>query len=471
MQNQGVLCMNKSEQEPDLFRKLDSEKREEVDLARHPLAERLRPETLDEFVGQEHLVGEGAFLSEGIKNDKISSIILWGPPGTGKTTLARLISRYTDADFVSFSAVVSGVKDIREVIAYARQSRRKTILFVDEIHRFNKAQQDAFLPYIEDGTIILIGATTENPSFEVIAPLLSRSRVLVLEPLNEDNIQRIVNHAIEDKERGLGDTVAGIDKKAMDALVSFSGGDARRALNTLEQAAILARKGGKKSRIITLPDIEKASQRKMLRYDRAGEEHYNIISAIHKSMRGSDPDAALYWFARMLEGGEDPLYIARRVVRFATEDIGIADSHALQVAIDATEAYRFLGTPEGELAIAQAIVYCATAPKSNSIYTAYSEARHDARKFGELPVPLHIRNAPTSLMRELGYGRGYIYDHETEERFSGQEHLPEKLRGTVYYRPTTFGYEKLVSERLKWWADQKRKIQTEVKGKETTESD
>jgi len=292
--------------------------------------------------------------------------------------------------------------------------------------------------------------------------------VLVLEPLSEDQIGRIVEHALEDRERGLGNVVDGIDKKAMAALVAFSGGDARRALNTLEQAAILAKGGGKKVRTITLSDIEKASQRRMLRYDRAGEEHYNIISAIHKSMRGSDPDAALYWFTRMLEGGEDPLYIARRVVRFAAEDIGIADSHALQVAIAATEAYRFLGTPEGELAIAQAIVYCATAPKSNSVYTAYSNARRDARQYGELPVPLHIRNAPTSLMKELGYGRGYIYDHETEDRFSGQEHLPDKLRGTVYYHPTGFGYEKLVGERLKWWSEQKRKIHEEKKDKENT---
>jgi putative ATPase len=456
-------------EEPDLFGKQDSGKNDEAETKRHPLAERLRPETLEEFVGQEHLVGKGAFLSEAIRKDQISSIILWGPPGSGKTTLARLISRYTDAEFLSFSAVVSGVKDIREVTAYARQSRKKTILFVDEIHRFNKAQQDAFLPYIEDGTIILIGATTENPSFEVIAPLLSRSRVLVLDPLTEDQIRQIIVHAVEDKERGLGNILAGIENKATEALVSFSGGDARRALNTLEQAAILAKKGGKKGRIVTLSDVEKAAQRRMLRYDRAGEEHYNIISAIHKSMRGSDPDAALYWFARMLEGGEDPLYIARRVVRFATEDIGIADSHALLVAIAATETYRFLGTPEGELAIAQAIIYCATAPKSNSVYVAYSEARQDARKLGELPVPLHIRNAPTQLMKDLGYGRGYKYDHDAEDRFSGQEHLPDKLLGTVYYRPTGFGNEKIVGERLKWWADQKRKIQDEEKGKEPGE--
>ena len=361
----------------------------------------MRPETLEEFVGQEHLVGEGAVLSETIRRDEVSSIILWGPPGSGKTTLARLISRYTNAEFVSFSAVLSGVKDLREVMYVARLSAKKTILFIDEIHRFNKAQQDAFLPFIEDGSIILIGATTENPSFEVISPLLSRSRVLVLNPLTDVQIREIVLRAAADSERGLGREVAVIEDEALDALVAFGSGDARRALNVLEQAVVLAERG-EEGKVITLPMVEKASQHRMLRYDRAGEEHYNIISAIHKSMRGSDPDAALYWFARMIEGGEDPLYIARRVVRFASEDIGMADSHALEVALAAAEAYRFLGSPEGELAIAHAIVYCAVAPKSNSLYVAFGEARRDARELGELPVPLHIRNAPTALMRELG---------------------------------------------------------------------
>jgi len=422
-----------------------------------PLAERMRPESLDEFEGQEHLVVEGAVLSEAIRRDEISSIILWGPPGSGKTTLARLISRSTKAEFISFSAVMSGVKDIKEVMSAARVSSRKTILFIDEIHRFNKAQQDAFLPYIEDGSVVLIGATTENPSFEVISPLLSRSRVFVLNALSDEQVEAILSRAASDTERGLGSEIARIGDDAMKALVSFGAGDARRALNILEQAVALAekKKGGK---TITLADVEKATQKRMLRYDRAGEEHYNIISALHKSMRGSDPDAALYWYARMIEGGEDPLYIARRVVRFASEDIGMADSRALEVAQAATEAYRFLGTPEGELAIAHAIVYCATAPKSNSVYTAFGAARRDAREHGELPVPMHIRNAPTKLMKELGYGRGYRYDHDAEDRFSGQEHLPDRLRGKTYYHPSEFGHEKLVAERLRWWAERKRDI-------------
>jgi putative ATPase len=452
-------------EELDLFGEQSARGKRKAPPKRPPLADRMRPETLEEFVGQEHLVGEGAPLSETMRRDEVSSIILWGPPGSGKTTLARLISRYTNAEFVSFSAVLSGVKDIKEVMAVARLSTKKTILFIDEIHRFNKAQQDAFLPYIEDGSVILIGATTENPSFEVISPLLSRSRVLVLNPLADDQIRGIVLRAASDPERGLGREVAVIEDDAIDALVRFGSGDARRALNVLEQAAVLAekREGGK---VITLSDVEKASQRRMLRYDRAGEEHYNIISAIHKSMRGSDPDAALYWYARMIEGGEDPLYIARRVVRFASEDIGMADSHALEVAIAAAETYRFLGSPEGELAIAHAIVYCATAPKSNSLYVAFGEASRDARELGELPVPLHIRNAPTALMRELGYGRGYQYDHDSEDRYSGQEHLPDRLRGKTYYRPTSFGFEKLVSERLAWWAERKRKIREEERGGE-----
>ncbi len=426
-------------------------------LKKQPLAERIRPETLEEFVGQEHLVGEGEFLRLALQRDEISSIILWGPPGTGKTTLARLISRYTNAEFISFSAVMSGVKDIREVMAVAKLSPKRTILFVDEIHRFNKAQQDAFLPYIEDGSIVLIGATTENPSFEVISPLLSRSRVLVLNSLTDEHIRAIITRAAQDRERGLGNEVARIDDDAVAALATFAGGDARRALNTLEQAAALAGKT-EDGRVITVADVEKASQRRMLRYDRAGEEHYNIISAIHKSMRGSDPDAALYWFARMIEGGEDPLYIARRVVRFAAEDIGMADPRALEVTVAATDTYRFLGSPEGELAIAQAIVYCATAPKSNSVYMAYKEARRDARTKGELPVPMHIRNAPTGLMKDLGYGKGYRYDHDYEGGYSGQEHLPDALAGKTYYRPGPFGYEKTVAERLEWWAERKRQI-------------
>ncbi|MFC1651377.1 replication-associated recombination protein A [Candidatus Latescibacterota bacterium] len=428
-----------------------------------PLAERMRPTNLEEFVGQDQLVGEGAFLSEAIKRDEISSLIFWGPPGSGKTTLAQIISKSTNAEFVSFSAVVSGVKDIRKVISYARGIKKKTILFVDEIHRFNKAQQDAFLPYVEDGTIILIGATTENPSFELNSPLLSRSRVLVLNQLSDEHIIEIVRQAIKDTERGVGAAVSGMDDNAMDALIAFSNGDARRALNTLEVASVLAENKKSGKNVIKIKDIEKAAQKKTLRYDRDGEEHYNIISALHKSMRGSDPDAALYWFARMLEGGEDPLYIARRVVRFASEDVGNADPQALPLAISATESYRFLGTPEGELAIAQAIVYCAVAPKSNAMYKAYKFARSDAKKLGNLEVPMSIRNAPTKLMKELGYSHGYQYDHDSEDSFSGQEHLPDELAGRKYYKPSKFGNEKLINERLLWWAKKKRERQTPKK--------
>ena len=441
--------------ELDLFGEIHPPRKGKAPMKRPPLAERMRPETLAEFVGQEHLVGEGEFLREALRRDEISSIILWGPPGSGKTTLAHIISKSTNAEFVALSAVMSGVKDLREIMSVARLSTRKTILFIDEIHRFNKAQQDAFLPYIEDGSIILIGATTENPSFEVISPLLSRSRVLVLNPLTDEHIREIAERAVKDPEHGLGKETASIEKDAMSALVGFASGDARRALNTLEQAAVLA-KMTPEGKIITLSDVEKASQRKMLRYDRAGEEHYNIISALHKSMRGSDPDASLYWFARMIEGGEDPLYIARRVVRFAAEDVGMADPKALEVCMAATESYRFLGSPEGELAIAQAVVYCATAPKSNSIYVAYDEARRDARTRGELPVPLHIRNAPTGLMKNLGYGRGYQYDQDSEDRYSGQEHLPDELLGKTYYHPGAFGYEKTVAERMRWWEERKK---------------
>ncbi len=444
-------------EEDALFKEKPTQKKQ-------PLADRIRPESLDEFVGQEHLVGEEAFLRESIKHDEISSLILWGPPGSGKTTLARIMSNSTDAEFVSFSAVVSGVKDIRNVISHARSIRKKTILFVDEIHRFNKAQQDAFLPCVENGTIILIGATTENPSFEVNSPLLSRSRVLVLNQLSDEHIREIVERALADSERGLGSVVSGIEDDAMNALIAFSNGDARIALNTIELASILVekKKGGKK--LITLKDVERAAQKKTLRYDRDGEEHFNIISAIHKSMRGSDPDAALYWYCRMLEGGEDPLYIARRVVRFASEDIGNADPHALMVATAAAESYRFLGTPEGELAIAQAIVYCAVAPKSNAMYKAYSQARSDAKKYGTLPVPMHIRNAPTKLMKELGYSRGYRYDHDSDDSYSGQEYLPDDLIGRKYYHPSMFGNEKLINERLKWWAKKKKEKQADKGG-------
>jgi putative ATPase len=411
----------------------------------------MRPRNLEEFRGQEHLLGEGKPLREAILRDEISSLILWGPPGSGKTTLAYLISVMTDSFFIPFSAVTAGIKEIKEVIREAQRQRtrgKRTILFVDEIHRFNKAQQDAFLPHVEKGTIVLIGATTENPSFEVIAPLLSRTQVLPLYPLAEADMVSIIERAISDQERGLGRLRIQMDREALQHLVALADGDARRALNILEMAALTARPDREGIRHLTLKVVEEAGLKKALRYDRQGEEHYNLISAFHKSLRGSDPDASLYWLGRMLAAGEDPLYIARRMVRFAAEDIGNADPAALQLAIAAKEAYHFLGSPEGELALAQCAVYLAAAPKSNAVYQAFNRVQRDIQEQPALPVPLHLRNAPTNLMRELGFGEGYRYPHHFPRAEVDQDYLPENLRDRIYYHPTDRGHEARIKELL-----------------------
>jgi putative ATPase len=420
-----------------------------------PLADRMRPRTFDEFVGQEHIVGKDTVLRKSIEGGGAQSLIFWGPPGTGKTTLAHLVAAATGWNFVTFSAVTSGVKEIREVVAAAEAAMavhgRKTILFVDEIHRFNKAQQDAFLPHVEKGTIVLIGATTENPSFEVISALLSRSRVLVLEKLAAPELRRVAESALADKERGLGTSRITVDEDAMEHLTEQADGDARVVLNALELAASAVRPDKTGKRLISLATIEDAMQKKALLYDKAGEEHYNIISAFHKSLRGSDPDAALYWLARMLEAGEEPLYVARRMVRFASEDVGIADPQALAVAVAAKDAVDFIGMPEGDLALAQAAIYLATAPKSNAVYSAYLRAKGDAVAKGALPVPLHIRNAPTRLMEELGYGKGYRYPHDDPEGVVERNYLPDSLADARYYQPTGRGFEATVRARLEKW--------------------
>ena len=426
-----------------------------------PLAERMRPRSLDEIVGQDAVLGPGRPLREAIERDRLQSIILWGPPGTGKTTIARLIAERTKGRFVSFSAVLAGIKDIKEVMAGAEGARRlrgrRTILFVDEIHRFNKAQQDAFLPHVEAGSIVLIGATTENPSFEVNAALLSRSRVFVLRGLAEEDILTILGRALSDAEHGLGAESLRVDPDALALIARASGGDARSALNLLELAASSAPAAEDGARSIDRTHAEQVIQRRMLLYDKGGEEHYNIISALHKSMRNSDPDAALYWLARMLEAGEDPLYIARRLVRFASEDVGMADPQALNVAIAAKDAAHFLGMPEGNTALAQAAVYLATAPKSNTIYSGYGLAADDARNGPAEPVPLHLRNAPTKLMKDLEYGRGYEYAHDAPDAVTPMTALPDSLAGRQYYRPTERGFEKEIRRRLEGWAEIKKK--------------
>ncbi len=446
----------------DLFETQAEEKMAES----RPLAERMRPRNLDDFIGQDEVAGPGSLLRQAVEHDRIFSIILWGPPGCGKTTLARIIAQRSRSHFVHFSAVLSGVKDIRAVIDEARDQlklhHKSTVLFVDEIHRFNKSQQDAFLHHVESGLLTLIGATTENPSFEVIAPLLSRCRVITLKPLAGAHLQTILQKALQDGERGLGRHHLELTEEAAAHLIRISDGDARTALNNLEMASFLtlARKGPPKEqapRCIELADIEQAVQQKALQYDKTGEAHYNLISALHKSMRGSDPDAALYWLARMLMAGEDPMYIARRMVRFASEDIGNADPYALRMAMAAMEAYRFVGPPEGELALAQAAVYLATAAKSNSIYKAYGRVQEVIRTTGSLPVPMHIRNAPTRLMKDMGYGRNYKYAHNFTDAYVPQHHLPEQLQGNIYYFPLDRGYEKLIKQRLDHWRLQLKK--------------
>ena len=425
-----------------------------------PLAARMRPRNFNEFVGQEHIVGEGKVLRKAIEQDQLPSLIFWGPPGSGKTTLAFVIANITKSHFSPMSAVTAGVADLRKVVEEAKSRRgmygQRTILFIDEIHRFNKAQQDAILPYVENGTITLIGATTENPSFEVISPLLSRCRVFTLNPLTDEEIALIIRRALEDEERGLKRMKVELSEDALAHLLRMSSGDARVALNALEMAASATTPDGSGRRHIGLEAIEDAFQHRALLYDKSGEEHYNLISALHKSLRSSDPDAALYWLARMLEAGEDPLYIARRLVRFASEDIGLADPQALVQATSAQQAVHFVGMPEANLALAQAVVYLATAPKSNSLYKAYSQAKEDVEKTRTYPVPLHLRNPETSLMRELGYGKGYKYAHDFPGHFVKQQNLPDALKGRRYYYPSDQGFEKEIEKRLKaWWGEDK----------------
>jgi len=418
-----------------------------------PLADRMRPRTLDEFIGQEHLVGPGKPLRTQIERDDTGSVILWGPPGTGKTTLAQIIAHMTKAEFIEFSAVLAGIKEIKQVMADAERARQygtRTLVFIDEIHRFNKAQQDAFLPHVEKGNIRLIGATTENPSFEIISALLSRSRVYVLKPLTEDQIVILLRRALSDDERGLGAMNLRADDEALSKMAAYSSGDARAAYNVLEVAASLAlnRSGKEAEAEITSEIVQDALQKRVLLYDKAGEEHYNLISALHKSVRNSDPDAALYWLGRMLEAGEDPLYIARRVVRMAVEDIGLAEPNALSLCMAARDAVDFIGMPEGNLALAQAVVYLSLAPKSSALYTAYRDVQQDVERTAAEPVPLHLRNAPTGLMKSLGYGQGYKYAHDVEGKVADMQCLPENLRDRVYYHPTSVGVEKSIRERI-----------------------
>jgi putative ATPase len=424
--------------------------------SQQPLAARMRPRTLDEIVGQRHLLAPGKPLREAIEKGSVGSMVFWGPPGTGKTTIARVIAQYTDREFVSFSAVTEGVPRVREIVGEAEARRRMgrgTILFADEIHRFNKAQQDAFLPHVEAGTITLIGATTENPSFEINGALLSRVRVFVLQSLTADDLRALIARALSDTERGLGDWGLEVDQDAVDLMSTEADGDARRALTVLEAAAEHVGRGGR----ITVDVAKDALQLRFAKYDKGGEETYNMLSAFHKSLRGSDPQGALYWMARMIEGGADPMIIFRRAIAMAAEDVGLADPEGLKLAVAARDAYHMLGPPEGYLPLAQMIVYLATAPKSNSSKVALSAALEAARAHPAEGVPLHIRNAPTGLMKELGYGSGYQYAHDAPEAYIPQEYLPDRLRGSRFYEPGPFGFEKEIAKRLAWWEDLRRK--------------
>ncbi len=432
--------------------------RQELVEQNAPLAARMRPRTFDEFVGQEHLIGQGRVLRRAIETDQLSSLVLWGPPGTGKTALAHVIARVTRSHFASLSAVTAGVADLRRVVEEAKERQRlhgrRTILFIDEIHRFNKAQQDVILPFVEDGTVTLIGTTTENPSFEVNSALLSRSRVYTFKPLSDQEVEMIVRRALEDEPRGLGRLKVELEPEALQHLVAISNGDARVGLNALELAATATSPSEDGVRRLGLPTIEDALQQRALLYDKAGDQHFDAISALHKSMRGSDPDAALYWLARMLEAGEDPLYVARRLVRFASEDVGMADPQALVVAMAAQQAVHFIGLPEGSLALAQAAGYLATAPKSKSPYRAYSSVKEDVQQTRNEPVPLHLRNPVTRLMKGMGYGKGYKYAHDYSGHFVRQQNLPDSLKGKKYYEPGEQGFEKTVGERLReWWGE------------------
>jgi putative ATPase len=424
-----------------------------MDLSTAPLATRMRPESFEEVVGQDHILGPSSALRRSLETGSLFSVLFWGPPGSGKTTIARLIARYSECHFESFSAVLSGVKELRDIIDGAKRyyslDHKPTILFVDEIHRFNKAQQDAFLPHVESGLIILIGATTQNPSFEIIPPLLSRTRVMTLKLLESEDMAVILNRAVQDSRGGLGGMNVQLEQDALRYIIEISHGDARTALNNLESAVYFVRPGRNNKRIVTLDAVSKALQRKPLPYDKDGEEHYNLISALHKSLRGGDPQASLYWLYRMLEAGEDPLFIGRRLIRFASEDIGMADPHALGVALTSYQSWEKVGPPEAKLALAQAVVYLATAPKSNSLYAAEKSVLKEIKETGPQPVPLHLRNAPTRLMEELGYSKGYKYPHDYPHARVKQEYLPPKLTGRTFYRPHDRGFEREIIRRIR----------------------
>lgn len=428
---------------------------------RVPLAERMRPKSLERFCGQEHLIGPGKILTQLIETDHLVSIVFWGPPGSGKTTLGTILAQKFNLPCLFFSAVLSGIKEVKEVMAKAESHKKMfgqpTIIFIDEIHRFNKAQQGAFLPYVEKGDIILFGSTTENPSFEVIAPLLSRMKVLVLKPLEDGTLSHIINEAIKDKRDGLGRMNLRIGEQALKMIIDYANGDARRALNTLEISASLAKK-----REISVENVKEALQKRILLYDKKGEEHFNLISALHKSLRNSDVDASLYWLARMLAAGEDPLYIARRLVRFASEDIGLADPQALTLALNAKQAYDFIGSPEGELALAEAVIYMASAPKSNRAYVAFARAMKDVESSPFEPVPLQLRNPVSSLMKEVGYGKDYKYAHDFENVTTDMEAFPEKFKGRRYYDPGHLGLEKEIKKRIDWWNELKKKTKSKT---------